>query len=152
MEKKRRVKAGSIALYVLAVVVLCYGAYMIFQSYTYVASYYDYQGTSLTDNLGDVFQYIISQSYQYICFSIVFYVMGLLLQKMNDLHDFLPKEYLHPKELDEQEVDLSEAKRMEDDWKQDVDVQVVDEELEDSHTIYDQLADGTHDDQKEEIK
>ncbi len=148
MEKKRRVKAGSIALYVLAVVVLCYGAYMVFQSYAYVASYYDYQGTSLTDNLGDVFQYIISQSYQYICFSIVFYVMGLLLQKMNDLHDFLPKEYLHPKELDEQEVDLTRAQQMPENWSQEIDVEVEDA-LEDSPAICDPQREDV---QKEETK
>ncbi len=105
MEKKRRTRAGSVALYVLAVVLLCYGAYMVFQSYEYVASYYEYQGSSVTENLGDMFQYIISQSYAYICFAIVFYAMGLLLQKMNDLHDFLPRDYLHPKEIEEEDVE-----------------------------------------------
>ena len=31
--------------------------------------------------------------------------MGLLLQKMNDLHDFLPRDYLHPKEIEEEDVE-----------------------------------------------
>lgn len=108
MNQKRRIQAGSIALYVLAVLLLCYGAYMAFSAYTYVADYYGYQGTDITANLGEAFQYVISQSSLYICFSIVFYVMGLLLQKLNDLHDFLPREYLRPKEVEEQDVEIAE--------------------------------------------
>ena len=108
MNQKRRIQAGSIALYVLAVLLLCYGAYMAFSAYTYVADYYGYQGTDITANLGEAFQYVISQSCLYICFSIVFYVMGLLLQKLNDLHDFLPREYLRPKEVEEQDVEIAE--------------------------------------------
>ena len=108
MNQKRRIQAGSIALYVLAVLLLCYGAYMAFSAYTYVAGYYGYQGTDITENLGEAFQYVISQSYPYLCFSIAFYVMGLLLQKLNDLHDYLPREYLHPKELEEQEVEIAD--------------------------------------------
>ncbi len=34
--------------------------------------------------------------------------MGLLLQKLNDLHDFLPREYLRPKEVEEQDVEIAE--------------------------------------------
>ena len=108
MNQKRRIQAGSIALYALAVLLLCYGAYMAFTAYTYVADYYGYQGTDITANLGEAFQYVISQSSLYICFSIVFYVMGLLLQKLNDLHDFLPREYLRPKEVEEQDVEIAE--------------------------------------------
>ncbi len=81
---------------------------MSFSAYTYVAEYYGYQGTEITANLGEAFPYIITQSYPYLCFSIVFYVMGLLLQKLNDLHDYLPREYLHPKELEEQEVEIAD--------------------------------------------
>ena len=110
MNQKRRIQAGSIALYVLAVLLLCYGAYMAFSAYTYVADYYGYQGTDITANLGEAFQYVISQSCLYICFSIVFYVMGLLLQKLNDLHDFLPREYLRPKEVEEQDVEIAEGR------------------------------------------
>ena len=108
MNQKRRIQAGSIALYVLAVLLLCYGAYIAFSAYTYVADYYGYQCTDITSNLGEAFQYVISQSSLYICISIVFYVMGLLLQKLNDLHDFLPREYLRPKEVEEQDVEIAE--------------------------------------------
>lgn len=107
MFKKRKIKAGTIVLYVLAVLLLCYGAYMSYQAYAYVSSYYDYQGTDITSNLGEAVQYMISQSYTYISTSIIFYVLGLLLQKLNDLHDYLPREYLHPKEIEEQDVDLA---------------------------------------------
>ncbi len=106
MNKEKRTRAGTIALYVLAVLLLCYGAYMAFSAYDYVSQYYEYQGVSLSENLGETAQYVISQSYPYLCFSIVFYVMGLLLQKLNDLHDFLPREYLHPSEPQEQEIPL----------------------------------------------
>lgn len=108
MNKKRKVKAGSIALYALAVLLLGYGSYMAFSAYTYVNEYYGYRGTEITANLDEAIPYIITQSYPYLCFSIAFYVMGLLLQKLNDLHDYLPREYLHPKELEEQEVEIAD--------------------------------------------
>lgn len=109
MNQKRSVRAGSIALYVLAVLLLCYGAYMVFSSYTYVADYYGYQGSDLTSHLGEAFQYILAQSYLYLCFSIVFYVLGLLLQKLNELRDVLPHAHLQPQEKEEQEVELDET-------------------------------------------
>lgn len=85
MKKKKRAKAGSIALYVLAVVLLCYAAYMFYSAYAYVSEYYGYQGMSIMENLGEALQYMVSQSCLYLFFSILFYVSGVLLQKLNDL-------------------------------------------------------------------
>ena len=89
MKKKKRVKAGSIALYVLAVVLLCYGAYMFYSAYAYVSEYYGYQGMSIMENLGEALQYMVSQSCLYVFFSILFYVSGVLLQKLNDLLQYV---------------------------------------------------------------
>ena len=90
MNKKRKVKAGSIALYALAVLLLGYGSYMAFSAYTYVNEYYGYQGTEITANLDEAIPYIITQSYPYLCFSIAFYVMGLLLQTPSPKPDTIP--------------------------------------------------------------
>lgn len=90
--EKKSSKGGSIALYVLAVLLLCYGAYMMYSAYQYAAQYYSYQGSDIGSHLGEVLQYMFTQSYQYICLSVLFYVAGVLLQKVNDLHACLCRE------------------------------------------------------------
>ena len=52
MNQKKRTRAGTIALYVLAVLLLCYGVYMMYSAYDYVNQYYSYQGTDITRTPG----------------------------------------------------------------------------------------------------
>ena len=86
MNQKKRTRAGTIALYVLAVLLLCYGVYMMYSAYDYVSQYYAYQGMDIGSNLAEAVQYMVSQSYLYLCFALLFYVVGVILQKLNDLH------------------------------------------------------------------
>lgn len=110
MKKKKRVKAGSIALYVLAVVLLCYGAYMFYSAYAYVSEYYGYQGMSIMENLGEALQYMVSQSCLYVFFSILFYVSGLLLQKLNDLLQYVScSEQIDVQEENDEVLPVEEA-------------------------------------------
>ena len=110
MKKKKRVKAGSIALYVLAVVLLCYGAYMFYSAYAYVSEYYGYQGMSIMENLGEALQYMVSQSCLYVFFSILFYVSGVLLQKLNDLLQYVSRsEQIDVEEENDEVLPVEEA-------------------------------------------
>lgn len=107
MNQKKRTRAGTIALYVLAVLLLCYGVYMMYSAYDYVNQYYSYQGTDITSNLSEAVQYIFSQSYLYLGFALIFYVLGVMLQKLNDLTLFLlPQEQSEPtaKETNEPQI------------------------------------------------
>ena len=97
MNQKKRTRAGTIALYVLAVLLLCYGVYMMYSAYDYVSQYYAYQGMDIGSNLAETVQYMVSQSYLYLCFALLFYVAGVILQKLNDLHACLiPQEQPEP--------------------------------------------------------
>ena len=110
MKKKKRVKAGSIALHVLAVVLLCYGAYMFYSAYAYVSEYYGYQGMSIMENLGEALQYMVSQSCLYVFFSILFYVSGVLLQKLNDLLQYVScSEQIDVQEENDEVLPVEEA-------------------------------------------
>lgn len=110
MKKKKRVKSGSIALYVLAVVLLCYGAYMFYSAYAYVSEYYGYQGMSIMENLGEALQYMVSQSCLYVFFSILFYVSGVLLQKLNDLLQYVScSEQIDVQEENDEVLPVEEA-------------------------------------------
>ena len=110
MKKKKRVKAGSIALYVLAVVLLCYGAYMFYSAYAYVSEYYGYQGMSIMENLGEALQYMVSQSCLYVFYSILFYVSGVLLQKLNDLLQYVScSEQIDVQEENDEVLPVEEA-------------------------------------------
>ena len=110
MKKKKCVKAGSIALYVLAVVLLCYGAYMFYSAYAYVSEYYGYQGMSIMENLGEALQYMVSQSCLYVFFSILFYVSGVLLQKLNDLLQYVScSEQIDVQEENDEVLPVEEA-------------------------------------------
>lgn len=103
MNQKKRTRAGTIALYVLAVLLLCYGVYMMYSAYDYVSQYYAYQGMDIGSNLAETVQYMVSQSYLYLCFALLFYVAGVILQKLNDLHACLiPQE--QPETADAQEA------------------------------------------------
>lgn len=115
MKKKKRAKAGSIALYVLAVVLLCYAAYMFYSAYAYVSEYYGYQGMSIMENLGEALQYMVSQSCLYLFFSILFYVSGVLLQKLNDLLQCVSCSEQIDVQEENDEVLLEEAVSEEDD-------------------------------------
>ncbi|MEI3147068.1 MAG: hypothetical protein V8T10_03560 [Merdibacter sp.] len=77
-----------------------------YSAYDYVSQYYAYQGMDIGSNLAEAVQYMVSQSYLYLCFALLFYVAGVILQKLNDLHACLiPQE--QPETADEQESVLS---------------------------------------------
>ncbi len=115
MNQKKRTRAGTIALYVLAVLLLCYGVYMMYSAYDYVNQYYSYQGTDITSNLSEAVQYIFSQSYLYLGFALIFYVLGVMLQKLNDLTLFLlPQEQSEPTAEETNEPQIGEPDTEED--------------------------------------
>ena len=97
-------------MYVLAVVLLCYGAYMFYSAYAYVSEYYGYQGMSIMENLGEALQYMVSQSCLYVFFSILFYVSGVLLQKLNDLLQYVScSEQIDVQEENDEVLPVEEA-------------------------------------------
>lgn len=115
MNQKKRTRAGTIALYVLAVLLLCYGVYMMYSAYDYVSQYYAYQGMDIGSNLAEAVQYMVSQSYLYLCFALLFYVAGVILQKLNDLHACLiPQEAAAETDKQEAAVENSVQETAED--------------------------------------
>lgn len=115
MNQKKRTRAGTIALYVLAVLLLCYGVYMMYSAYDYVSQYYAYQGMDIGSNLAEAVQYMVSQSYLYLCFALLFYVAGVILQKLNDLHACLiPQEQPEPADAQEAAAENSVQETAED--------------------------------------
>lgn len=72
MKKKN---ALTILLYVCAVLSLCYTCYAALQAYSTFTSYY-------SDNLNviNLIMYMISTCYESLCFSVLFYALGMVTE------------------------------------------------------------------------
>lgn len=70
MKKKN---ALTILLYVFAVLSLCYTCYAALQAYNTFTSYYS---TNL--NVLNLIMYMITTCYESICFSVLFYALGVI--------------------------------------------------------------------------
>lgn len=70
MKKKNSL---SILLYVFAVLALCYTCYAALQAYNTFVSYY-----SSNLNVANLIMYMISTCFEPLCFSVLFYALGVI--------------------------------------------------------------------------
>ena len=79
---KKKLPACTVILYVLAAASLICAGFMLYYSITYVQSYYESYGMSISDGITEVIQYVISGSGTYLGFAVLFWAAGLILAKL----------------------------------------------------------------------
>lgn len=82
---KKKLPAYTVILYVLAAASLICAGFMLYYSITYVQSYYESYGMSISDGITEVIQYVISGSGTYLGFAVLFWAAGLILAKLSRL-------------------------------------------------------------------
>lgn len=82
---KKKLPACTVILYVLAAASLICAGFMLYYSITYVQSYYESYGMSISDGITEVIQYVISGSGTYLGFAVLFWAAGLILAKLSRL-------------------------------------------------------------------
>ena len=80
-----RFSKAAISFYVLSVILLFYGSYMIVNVYQYLCSYYDSVGMNMGESMMDNVQYFVANCSSYFVYSILCYGIGLLLQRIYEL-------------------------------------------------------------------
>lgn len=108
-KKKFSGSIPAIVFYVLAVVFVLYGAYMIFSVYEYLVSYYGSSGTSMGLQLESTIQYFVANCSSYFVYAVLCYGLGTVIQMIHGL-----KTQLHTKpeieEVEAVEVEVTEEK------------------------------------------
>ncbi len=78
-------KKGVIGLYICTGISLLCGIFMLYYSITYVQSYYEGYGMSISDGIVDVCQYVISSAGIYFGFAVMFFCAAVIIRKMDHL-------------------------------------------------------------------
>lgn len=78
-----------VMLYVVSGIIAAYGAYMIYFNIAYVRSYYASAGTSISSDLANVIQYIISNSVLYFIYALIIFIGARILKKVFDIFNAL---------------------------------------------------------------
>lgn len=81
--EKKKLPACTLILYIFAAVSLICAGFMLYYSITYVQSYYESYGMSISDGITEVLQYVISGSGIYLGFAVLFWAAGLILAKLS---------------------------------------------------------------------
>lgn len=76
---------AAVAFYVLAILYIAYGAYMIFTVYDYLVDYYASYSVGMWDNTSNTLQYFISNCSSYFVYAILCYGIGMILHLLNDM-------------------------------------------------------------------
>lgn len=71
-----------IVLYVITGIITAYGAYMVYYTINYIKDYYASYGTSVTDDLANVIQYIISNSVLYFVYALLLFTGARILKRI----------------------------------------------------------------------
>ena len=74
-----------IILYIISGIIAAYGAYMIYFNIAYVINYYASAGTSISSDLANVIQYIISNSVLYFIYALIIFIGARILKKTFDI-------------------------------------------------------------------
>ena len=75
----------AIVFYVLAVIFIVYGAYMIFSVYEYLVEYYANYGTTMAAEMTNTIQYFISNCSPYFVYAVLCYGIGTIMQMIHSL-------------------------------------------------------------------
>lgn len=76
---------AAVAFYVLAILFIVYGAYMIFTVYDYLLDYYASYSVGMWDNASNTLQYFVSNCSSYFVYAILCYGIGMILHLLNDM-------------------------------------------------------------------
>ncbi len=110
--ERGKMPAGTIILYVLAALSLICAGFMLYYSITYVQSYYESYGMSMSEGITEVIQYVISGSGTYLGFAVVFWAAGLILAKLERLSNRKTRCEAEPEErLTMEELDTAQESR-----------------------------------------
>jgi len=74
-----------IALYVISGILTAYGGYMIYYTIGYIKDYYASYSTSISDDLANVIQYIITNSALYFVYALLLFTAARILKRVLDI-------------------------------------------------------------------
>lgn len=103
--KRKKAPVCVVILYVCAALSLICAGFMLYYSITYVQSYYESYGMSMSEGITDVMQYVISGAGTYMGFAVLFWAAGLILTKLKGREPeaaVLKSEGISMEELEEQ--------------------------------------------------
>ncbi|MEG1481346.1 hypothetical protein [Clostridium sp.] len=80
--KKRKVCAGSIVLYVIAAIILIYMFWAIANCHEYIAAMIAQGGMTFSGNEFNIINYYMANCAQYGLFAIVLIALGIIMQKL----------------------------------------------------------------------
>lgn len=83
--KKYNGSKAAIAFYVIAILFLVYGAYMIYTVYNYLISYYATYNVGMWDDVANTLQYFVSNTSSYFVYAVLCYGIGMILQFLHDI-------------------------------------------------------------------
>lgn len=83
--KKYNGSKVAIAFYVIAILFLVYGAYMIYTVYNYLISYYATYSVGMWDDVANTLQYFVSNTSSYFVYAVLCYGIGMILQFLHDI-------------------------------------------------------------------
>lgn len=98
----------AIAFYVLAVIFLAYGAYMIYTVYNYLIDYYASYSMGMWDDVANTMQYFMSNSSAYFVYAVLCYGVGKILQSINKLSNHFSLKDVTVEEMAIEEDDVVE--------------------------------------------
>lgn len=81
----------EIVMYVLAIVMLVFAAFMIWSSVIYIKSYYSSYGMSITEGLKDAIQYILSNSATWVVYALIFFGMARITARLENIKAYPQK-------------------------------------------------------------
>lgn len=89
--KKYSGSKAAIAFYVIAILFLAYGAYMIYTVYNYLITYYASYNVGMWDDVANTLQYFVSNTSSYFVYAVLCYGVGMILQFLHDIKKRIPE-------------------------------------------------------------
>lgn len=84
-KKKFNGSKPAIAFYVIAVLFVLYGAYMIYTVYNFLVSNYANVDIGMWDDVANTMQYFISNCSPYFVYAVLCYGMGIIIQTLHSM-------------------------------------------------------------------
>lgn len=75
----------AIVFFTIAGILLLYGAYMIFEVYQYLVSYYAEYDTTMLAQFSNTLQYFVSNCSSYFIYAVLCYGIGTIIQMLHSL-------------------------------------------------------------------
>lgn len=102
-------------MYVLGVLAMIFGAYMIYYSITYTLDYYQGYGLSVTDGLKDLIQYTLTQALPWFIYGVLLIGVAKVLYRLDGKkNEILPK---NDQSVEEVKNEATECKELSEEIK-----------------------------------